>query len=102
MDAHRGGLNHLCIGAGLVLILRSLGAIAGRSLYRTPLPRQGPKLFRVYCRYSPLCQNFAAETIGGCLRTASCKVGRLFDRNAEVAHRSLDECIGGDNQLKLA
>jgi hypothetical protein len=70
----------------------------------TERPYQGkdPKLFRVYCRYSPLCQNFAAETIGGCLRTASCKVGRLFDRNAEVEHRSLDECIGGDNQLKLA
>ena len=31
--------------------------------------------------YSSLCQNFASETIGGCLRTAWCTVGRLLARN---------------------
>ena len=30
---------------------------------------------------SDLCQNFASETIGGCLRTASCTVGRSFAQN---------------------
>ena len=32
--------------------------------------------------YSSLCQNFASETIGGCLRTASYTVARSSDRNA--------------------
>jgi hypothetical protein len=34
--------------------------------------------------YSSLCQNFASETIGGCLRTASCTVGRSFVRNLQT------------------
>jgi hypothetical protein len=34
--------------------------------------------------YSSLCQNFASETIGACLRTASCTVGRLTDRNPKA------------------